>query len=263
MPHPIFRLLPLAALFLAFTACRPDPVIPPTIPPPPPPPDTTAATGVLRLTVLPEWEGQSLQTFTEYQNFMNYRTTVELLKMYFGDVRAIAGGDTAMVKDVDLFDLGTGTVVKHWTIEEGVWAKLRAGLGVPAGLNYEDPAEYGPGHPLSVSNGTHWSWSSGYRYVMFEGRYDPDPSSTAQLITAYSIHPGMEPSYIEFELLPAQGITITAGDTTDVTVRVAVDRFFHSVDHQIDLATENTAHGMNVPLQLKLVENIAASFSTE
>jgi hypothetical protein len=249
--------LPLLVVLFAFQACKPDEPIPPVTPPP------TNTMGTLRVTLVPEWEGEPLQSFVEYRNFMDYRTTVEVLKMYLGDVRLVQGDDTLVVRDVDLFDLGDGPVSKDWTVTAGSWTSLRAALAVPDDLNYADPASYGAGHPLSVSNGTYWTWATGYRYVVFEGRYDTDPASTTPLIEAYAIHPGMGPSYVEFDLVPADGITITAGNTTEILVRVAVDRFFHSDTEQIDLETENTAHGNNVPLQVKFVNNVVKSMTLE
>jgi len=246
----------LLSALLALQACKPDEPIPPVTQPP-------VTNGTLRITVVPEWEGEPLQRFFEYRNFMNYRTTVELVKFYFGDVRLVNGADSLLVKDVELFDLGNGPSVKEWTVPAGNWSLMHAALGVPAVLNYADPANYGAGHPLSVSNGTFWTWASGYRYVVFEGRYSEDPTSTAPLISAYAIHPGMEPSYFEFDLVPSNGITVTAGNTTDLVITVAVDRFFHSTEFEIDLATENSAHGNNVPLQLKLVNNVVESMTIE
>jgi hypothetical protein len=251
------RILTMAVMLLALSACKPDKPIPPTPIPPAP------TTGVLRITLVPEWEGDPLERFFEYRNFMEYRTTVEVLKLYLGDVRLVDGVDTLAIKDVDLFDLGNGAVSKYWPVKAGSWSGLRMALGVPDELNYADPANYGSGHPLSVSNGTYWTWATGYRYVVFEGRYDTDPSSTGTLVTSYAIHPGMEPSYLEFDLLPVPGVTIVAGDTTEVRVRVAVDRFFHSEEFQIDLETENTAHGNNLPLQWKFVNNVVRSMRVE
>jgi len=245
----------LVLLMMGLAACRPDPVEP-TRPPQP-------TTGILRVTLIPEWGGQPFERYTEYRNFMDYRVTVEMLMLYFGDARLVEGQDTLLVKDVDLFDLGNGAMSRSWGVAPGTWTKLRAALGVPARLNYADPARYGPGHPLSVSNGTYWTWATGYRYVLLEGRYDTDPSGTGALISPYAIHPGMEPSYIEFELVPSSPIVITAGNTTEIRVRMAVDRFFHSSEHTIDLATENSAHGSNQPLQWKLVNNVVLSMTVE
>ena len=254
---PSYTLLLPGLLALALVACKPDKPEPLTPIPPPP------TTGTLRVTLVPEWEGEPLVTFNEYRNFMDYRTTVEVVTMYFGAVRLVEEADTLMVKDVDFFNLSNGVVSRSWSVPAGSHAKLRAMLGVPAELNYADPANYPIGHPLDVNNGTYWTWATGYRYVMFEGRYDTDPLSTGPLFNAYAIHPGMEPSLVEFELEPAGGITITAGGTTELVVRVAVDRFFHSDEHQIDLATENTAHGSNLPLQWKFVNNVIKSFTLE
>lgn len=247
----------LSVLFLsAMVACRSDR----SVKPGPSPPEST---GTLRMTLVPEWEGEPLETHHEYHNFMDYRVTVEMLKLYFGDVRAIDGQDTLGVKDVDLFDLGNGPVSKDWRVPPGTWVGLRAALGVPDDLNYADPANYGAGHPLSVSNGTYWTWATGYRYVLFEGRFDTDPAGTDDLIASYAIHPGMRPSYVEFDLVPSGGISVEAGGTTELVVRVAVDRFFHSDEHTINLETENSAHGNNLPLQWKLVNNVVKSMTLE
>jgi hypothetical protein len=247
----------LIPIVLALVACtKPEKPTPPTPIPPAP------STGTLRITLVPEWEGQPLQFFTEYRNFMDYRTTVELVKVYFGNISMVEGTDTLLVKDVALFDLADDATVDI-PVPEGAWSTVHAMLGVPAELNYADPALYGVDHPLSVSNGTYWTWATGYRYVMFEGRYDPDPQSTATLMSAYAMHPGMEPSLVEFGLSPSAGITIVKGQTTELQVRVAVDRFFHSDEFQIDLATEHTAHGNNIPLQWKLVNNVVKSMTLE
>ncbi len=249
----------LLILTLALAGCEPNKPVPPTPIPATPPQEQ----GILSVTLIPEWEGQPMERFVEYRNFMDYRTTVEMLKLYWGDVRFVDGMDTTMVKDVDLFDLGNGPTTKQWSVPVGSWTSLRAALAVPDDLNNADPANYPSGHPLSVSNGTYWTWATGYRYVLFEGRYNTDPASTDVLTTSYAIHPGMAPSYKEFDLVPANGITITKDQTTEIVVRIAVDRFFHSAEDQIDLATENTAHGTNVPLQVKLVNNVIRSMELQ
>ena len=251
----LLLLLPVLLLM----ACRTDPAVPPAQPPPPPDP----LMGTLQVTLVPEWNGQPFEVYTELQNFMDYRVVVERLMMYFGDIRLIDGTDTTFVKNVDLFRLDNGAYTCQWSVAPGTYGKLRAGLGVPAALNYADPASYGVGHPLNVNNGTYWTWATGYRYVVFEGKYDTDPLGTLPPSFPFAIHPGMEPSYLEFELEPATGIAIAVNDTSNIVVDVAVDRFFVSDTDTIDLATENNAHGNNQPLQWKLVNNIVKSFSIQ
>ncbi|MDX9749481.1 MAG: hypothetical protein RBT71_00170 [Flavobacteriales bacterium] len=241
------NLLPvLAALLL--TACHKAP----------PTGDAT-----LRITLVPEWDGAPFQSHTEYSNFMGYRTSVELLTMYFSDATLSGDGSPVMAKDVELFRLTDGPATAHWPVQSGTWTTLEAGLGVPDALNFADPANYPAGHPLSVNQGTYWTWATGYRFVMFEGRYDTDPAGTGPLITTYAIHPGTASNYMPFAIELPGGLHIAPGDTADVVLHVAVDRFFVSDTDTIDLATENTAHGNNHPLQMKLMRNVVKSFTVQ
>lgn len=244
-------------MLTGFAACKVDPPIPPAEEPGPP-------TGTLRLTMIPEWEGEPLQFYTEYRNVSDYRTTVEVLKMYWSDVRLIDGLESTPVSTVELFNLQSGPLTREWKVAPGTWTGLRTGLGVPEVLNHSNPADYNAGHPMSINNSMHWGWAAGYIFVMFDGRYDPDPASTAPLENyAYSIHTGMDTCYTEMDLLPVLPITVVEDSITTLVVHVAVDEFFHSNFGTIDLATEYSSHGTNLPLALKFTHNVVQSFSIE
>lgn len=247
----------MALLFATTTGCREDDPIPPT------PSIPGTATGRLQVRVVPEWEGSPLAFYTEYRNISDYRTTVEMLKLYLGDLRLMTTGDSTDVASVAYFDLEGGRDTASWSVPVGTYTALHTGLGVPEDVNHTDPALYGAAHPLSINNGTHWSWNSGYRFVLFEGRYSPDPASTDPLLNAYSLHTGFDTAYIELQLVPAQPITIVQGAITELVVRVSVDRFFHGAAGTVDLATENQAHGMNAPLNMKLSALMAASIHVD
>ncbi len=246
------RYTPFLFLLLLLAGCREDEPITPS-----------PTTGTLRLTLVPEWEGVPMERFTEYRNISDYRMTVELLKMHLGELRLVKDGGEQRMAEATYWDLGEGPVTQEWTVPKGTYTSFLGALGVPSELNYADPADYGPGHPLNVSNGTYWNWATGYRFVMFEGRYDPDPASTAPLISAFAIHTGMDTCYAELDLTPSAPIVVNGGGTTTVTVRIAVDRFFHSPSGTIDLATENTAHGNNIPLALKFTRHVKDAFEVE
>jgi len=255
MRYTHFASFALAVLVLS--GCRKDESITPTPDPP------VATTGKLRLTLVPEWEGQPMQRFTEYRNFSDYRMTIELLKMHLGEIQLLNADTVAFLADATYWDLGNGPVSQEWTVPVGSWPVFLAALGIRPELNYADPAAYGPNHPLNVSNGTYWNWATGYRFVMFEGRYDPDPASTATLISAFAIHTGMDTCYTDLDLTPSTPIVIEGDRTTEVVVRIAVDRFFYSSTGSIDLATENTAHGNNIPLALKFTRHVKESLSVQ
>jgi hypothetical protein len=212
---------------------------------------------------VPEWENAPMAFYTEYRNHADLRVTVEMVKLYLGDLRLMTGTDSVVMGSVAYFDLGEGRDTASWSVPAGTYSALHAGLGVPEQLNHSDPALYGPGHPLSINNGTHWSWNSGYRFVLFEGRYNPDPLGTGPLMNAYSLHTGLDTAYTELQLAPTQPITITAGAITELVVHLAVDRFFHGPTESLDLVTENQAHGSDPVLNMKLTRLIAASIHVD
>lgn len=254
LPRIPLQLLLFWAAGLA--ACRTDPPIPPAEEPGQP-------KGTLRVTLIPEWEGEPLQFYYEYRNISDYRTTVEFLKFYWADLRLIDGMEETPFSTVELFDLQNGPVIKEWKVPPGAWTGLRTGLGLPHELNYSDPSLYGEGHPMSVNTGMYWTWATGYKFVLFDGRFDPDPASTAPLITGYSLHTGMDTCYTEMELMPVLPIVMAEDSVTNLVVRVAVDGFFHSNFGTVDLATENQSHLGNVSLALKFTNNVVQSFSIE
>lgn len=252
----VFGAAVLVGLLLGLSGCRRDQVIPPSVQP-------SASSGTLRVTLVPEWEGAPLQFYHEYRNVSDYRLTVEFLKFYWGDIRLINGLETMAVSPVELFDMQNGPVTKEWKLSPGTWTGLRTGLGLPSELNHTDPALYPAEHPMSVNYGMYWTWASGYKFVLFDGRYDPDPLSTAPFVNAYAIHTGMDTCYVEMDLLPVLPIAIAQDSTTNVIVRIAVDEFFYSNSDTIDLATEYASHGGNAPLALKFTRNVVRSFSIE
>ncbi len=242
---------------LLLAGCRKDAVVPE------PPGPLPASTGVVRLTVVPVWEGQPLQMFSEYRTYADQRVSVELVKMYLGEPELVGPEGSRSLSDVIYLDLGDGAVSHSWNVEPGSWTGIGAHLGVPDALNTSDPAVYPAGHPLSVNNGTYWTWATGYRFAMFEGRYDLDPVSTAPLVAAFAFHPGRSFCYLPLQFDPQGGVQVRVGDTTEVRVTVDVERFFHSAEGSIDLATENVDHG-NVPdLALKMARNITLSMAVE
>ena len=253
--HSFKWLFSVAILAALLSSCKHDPVIEPV-------PVQNPATGTLRLHVVPEWGGIPLALFSEYTNISDYRTTVELLKMYFSEIQLVSVSGSVPVSDIVLFNLD-GPKQAEWSVPVGTYTGLHAGLGVPEGLNHTDPSTYPVDHPLGINSATYWTWNSGYRFVMFEGRYDPDPQSSAPLTLSYSIHTGLDTCYANMNLIPSTPIIITENGTTDITMRVAVDRFFHSATETVDLATENASHGSNLPLALKLTRNMVSSITLD
>ncbi|MBV6406306.1 MAG: hypothetical protein IT228_03200 [Flavobacteriales bacterium] len=224
---------------------------------------TDGPQGHVRLKVEATWQGQPVITGAIHQNVNNYRTQVDLLRLYLAELRLTGPGGAAALADITFFDAldgGTDTVL---AVEAGTYSGLHLGLGVPAALNASDPVLYPVGHPLSVSNGTYWTWATGYRFVLFDGRYDTDPNGTGTPANMFSFETGMDPCYRVDDLVLPAPLTVQGGDTTDLVLRLEVDRFFHNALDTIDLATDNQTHGDNLPLAMRFTDNVLGSITVQ
>lgn len=248
------KALALIAVGSLVLACRKDKPIEPS--------PTDQAT--VRIRVIPEWGGQPFQAFSEYRAPGDIRFMAEMLRFYLSDIRAVdTDGGEALLSRVKLIDAGNGPIALDFTAPEGQWLGLRAGLGLPHDLNYSDPVLYGSDHPMSVNTGMYWTWATGYKFILFDGRYNPDPASTAPLLAPFSVHTGMDTCYTALELFPALPFRTAKGETTALALRVAVDGFLHTPQETIDVTTENQSHGSNYALALKLTRNARRSIRLE
>lgn len=244
-----------AVLAAVLVGCRTDEAIRP--------PKQEPSQATLRINVVPEWQGQPFQAFTEYRAPGDLRFQVEMLRFYLSDIRLVNDGGEQVLTQVRLVDVGSGPSVMELAAPEGTWYGIRAGLGLPHDLNYTNAALYGDDHPMSVNTGMYWSWATGYKFVLFDGRFNPDPMSTAPLLSPFSVHTGMDTCFTTLDLFPAAPFSTQKGSTTDVLLRVAVDGFLHTPQETIDMATENQSHGANYPLALKLTRNVKRSLRLE
>lgn len=63
---------------------------------------------------------------------------------------------------------------------------MRFNVGLDSAINFGDPAQWAPGHPLNPNvNKMHWSWAGGYQFNSIEGTYlDNDTSKVFSFHTA-------------------------------------------------------------------------------
>lgn len=217
----------------------------------------------LRINVVSEWDGQPYQNHVEYRAPGNYRFAGEMVRLYLGDIRLVSSAGEQAIDPVRLLDLGNGDMHMDFSVPDGEWLGLRSGIGLPDALNHSDPADYPGNHPLSENTGMYWTWASGYKFVLFDGRYDPDTGSTGPLIPGFSVHTGKDTCYTEVDLFPTVPFTTVKGSVTALTLKVDVHGFLQSGPDTIHVTTENSAHGDNYPLALKLTRNVKRSMRIE
>lgn len=246
------KLLFLPLVLAVLTGCdehEPDPYTPPTTP----------SSGV-RLIVKPMWDGAPFDKYTVYHNVMDYRIQVQMLKMYLSDIELLTTGNAQELSRAELFRLTDGPDTVVLDVTAGDYTGLRFGIGVPEYLNHQDPTQYAADQPLSTSNGMHWTWTEGYRFVVFDGRYDTLGTGTNQPPDMFSIHTGFDTCYreVEFASMPVQ---VPTGTYVDIAIEFDLAKFFFTANDTIDLKVDNQAHGANIPLAIRLSDCVAGSVS--
>ncbi|HNO05217.1 MAG TPA: hypothetical protein PKK49_08010, partial [Flavobacteriales bacterium] len=164
-----------ALLFLVamLTGCRKDPAVEPE----PLPPPGGIASGVLRVTFRPIWDGTAFDKTNVYLSAANERVLIQQVKFYLSPL-VFSGDTTARATDAVLLDLVNGPEARSYSLPVGTYDSLHYGLGLPYDLNHADVTGIDPGSDLGAGSGMYWTWATMYRFLIFEGRYDTDPAGT-------------------------------------------------------------------------------------
>jgi hypothetical protein len=248
-----------ALLFLACEKDKPEPTPDPVLP-------------IQQETKLTIWfhalfEGEDLAQSAEYHNISNYRINVSDLRFYVSHVYGVKNnGDTVYFTNIAFLDFfaGENCIVIN-NAETGDYSSFGFGLGVAPELNSSSNPDFNialfdANHPLGVFNNMHWSWQQGYRFVVFDGKYDVATNGTEPLISGYSYHTGLDYSYRElnWENTPFE---IVQNESSNVHFDMAVDRFFYSDTDTIDVAIDNQSHGTNQSLSERMSNTISEAIS--
>lgn len=212
--------------------------------------------GSLELSLRPVINGQDFQPDVAYENPSGRQFFLNLFKLYLADITLIkANGEEVLLSEVELYDLaepgndlastGVGTS-RTFEVEVGDYQGIRFGIGVPARYNLNDPAEFGAEHPLSTFNGMHWSWASGYRFVVMEGRMDGSPQADGVLLAhPLAYHTGLDTLYrsITFDQ-SGHGFSLEADERERFVVQLDINRMFFSQTDTLDMLNRNLSHTM-------------------
>ena len=222
-------------------------------------------TSTLNVHVEPTWDGQPLMLNHAYTNVSGYRVLVSNLRMYLSNMEAIKeNGTRVKLSDIELADAEAGNTEFSYQVPSGSYQGIAFGIGVPQSMNGTsdstfNPAQYPSDSPLSVTNGTYWSWQAGYRFVMFDGYYDTLATDTSNVLPGFSFHAGRDTCYRSMVMV--NNPVKVVGSSLDLYLTFDVSRFFYSANDTIDLKTENNWHGSlsNLDVAIKLMDNMKAA----
>ena len=188
--------------------------------------------------------------------------TQEGYKVKFLDIKfylsAIRNGNDTLAK-VALFDFrSTGNFLLKQVADASKFSSIQGNIGVIQSLNHQDPSAFPNDSPLNISNAgaMHWSWNTGYIFVVIEGKADTIPDGTTNPNHNFSFHVGSD-SYLQslnFSNVSWQSISETE---KRLSLNLDVLSFLQNPGQAIDLKKEFLTHsgaGSEV-LTLKVAEN--------
>lgn len=175
------------------------------------------------------------------------------LKFYMSKLEArLADGTWKPLKDAFLYDLDEQQTDFQISLPAGS-DRLRLGIGVPPGINTGDPTVYDSNHPYSVpgSNGMHWNWNTGYRFIIYEGMMDT--LQNGAFSQSFVFHTGTDTLYRTIDFPVTKG-------AVSATFAVDMSRVFN----MIDLKKDNQTHGTGqLPLTTLFTENFLNAISVD
>jgi len=128
---------------------------------------------------------------------------------------------------------------------------IEFGIGVTSDKNHLDPSTYSSGHALAPQlNSMHWGWSSGYRFIAYEGECGPGMGSM------YQFHALGDDNY------HTQTVS-TSGIVNGSELIIALKADYLSALTNISVEDGPIKHGENYAECVSLIDNFKTSVFAE
>jgi hypothetical protein len=206
---------------------------------------------------------------SKYTTGNNYKVNIETLKFYLSNITLIKEDNSeVLLKDVAFIDFEnnhTSNTSNGETIvietEAGKFKGIKMGFGVDNTVNNSDPSVYKEEEPLSIYQGMHWSWNTGYIFMKLEGKFDAD--TTANILSQdYLFHTGLNDLYTTATF--NKNFQLNGDETKTLNFNIDAAKMFHTANKSIDLYTESFTHTTgNVPLAEKVRDLFIQAISIE
>lgn len=202
-----------------------------------------------------------------YNYPLDYTFKIEKLLLYISDVKLIdVDGVSHDISKVIFVDSDSDENGISAIIPEGNYKSIVFSIGVPQSLNGTqnpdfDAALYDPNHPLSLSNAMYWTWNTGYRFVLLDGRINTNPLEDEDFETLLSIHTGKDYSFRTKTI--NLNYTAIKDNTGGIMMTFNVEDFLAGENDVIDIAVDNQSHGTNEGLANRLSDNVIKAVKVE
>jgi len=202
-----------------------------------------------------------------YNYPLDYTFKIEKLLLYISEVKLKDDeGNSHDISKIIFVDSDANDNGITVVIPEGNYKSITFSIGVPQSLNGTenpdfDAALYDPNHPLSLSNTMYWTWNTGYRFVLLDGRINTNPTEDEDFETLLSIHTGKDYSYRSKTI--NLNYTAVKDNSGEILMTFNVEDFLAGETDIIDIAVDNQSHGTNEGLANRLSDNVIKAVIVE
>lgn len=223
----------------------------------------TGGKGTVMLHFHPVVNGNMFNSDSEYQMSNGTRVKFERVNYYVSGISLKEDHDGNTLKSFDDTYFLVSPETMMYSLGE-VDAKEYHGVlfnvGVDSTANHSDPSTYATDHPLAPkAPAMHWSWASGYRFIVIEGKYDASADNTGAIDQDFVFHVGTDALLRQIDS-GHHHLHVEANETKEVMIEYDLMKFLDG----IDIKTQNSTHTMNnLPLATKVADNAKSAFTFE
>ncbi len=216
--------------------------------------------------VNPKFNGVDISFDSTYMYAQGYLIQFSTIRFYTTYAKVGNGGTYTNANSVAQFNYANSNVLFSDLVTPGSYDELTFDIGVDSVRNHADPSTYDSDHPLSTmsSGGMYWTWNSGYRFVVIEGRFDSNGDQVIDMNdTPFAYHLGLDP-YLRTNTASVS-MNLVEEMTTVVSYELNMERFFMNATDTLDMVANPTIHmnpGQEVIGEM-LTDNFNASLVLE
>jgi hypothetical protein len=176
-------------------------------------------------------------------------------------------GETVSIQDVALVDFAQSKKTSHgdgitfsMKLPVGKYKGIRFRMGLDSLTNHSDPAKYGTGSPLSTTTGMHWTWKTGYKFTVMEGKVDASATGGQQPATAFSYHIGTDELAFtqDYSDKTEYAFEVKKDDFTHFVVEWQMDHIFTNDTASIDVRDPANLMTHSMPMEMPLSRKVNA-----
>ncbi|MDX2190454.1 MAG: MbnP family protein [Bacteroidota bacterium] len=206
----------------------------------------------------------SINFYSTFRTGAGVRFNLSMYRYYLSNIKLVKN-DGSEYSIADKYLLVTPNIEEYslGEVPAGDYKGIKFSVGIDSATNHKDPTFYPNTSPLSIqSPAIHWSWNSGYIFMMIEGTCDT--TSTGNDVLTYGrfskdmfFHIGLDKHYRQVSL--NKSFNISSSPQT-ITIMADIDKFWTNVD----LKTENQTHSFsNTELAKKVADNFPNMFTVQ